>query len=448
MLKRTLLAVSPLLLALGCEPPAGPPIEPVRIGALIDLTGAVVGELGLKMRDASTLAVEQINASGGVFDGRPIELVFGDTEGDPANAASEARRLHDEEGVVALVGPLTSGEVTETIPVLEGIELTAISPSATAPPLTASSEWFLRTTPNDLLQGEAIAHVAAKGTTLDNGNDVAPCAETALLFRGDPYGTSLAAVFREEYPLRTVGDTGAAGDIISDVEYADSALADETLSASISEFFNTIVTNHDAAVPRLCVFLIAFPSEGAQAVEELSIAFNASLPAVDVQYYGPDALNQSAFAIESNAFSEILVTAPTHANNTGYDEFKKSLRARFGDEEPGNFTFNMYDAIILTGLAITASESTDSRDILDALYKVAGPDGPDDTEFEGEFFGTMAEALLSGENIDYTGPSGALDFDEDGDVLGDYGLHRARQVDQSTFIMEPIGSISQEDFGG
>ncbi len=77
--------------------------DTIRIGGLGPLSapGTVVG--GIAMQFAMNLAVKDINEQGGVL-GKPMELIFADTEGLPERGAAVARRLIQENGVVALAG--------------------------------------------------------------------------------------------------------------------------------------------------------------------------------------------------------------------------------------------------------------------------------------------------------------------------------------------------------
>lgn len=76
--------------------------EPIKVGSLFSVTGppAVVGD---KMRKGLELAVEEINAAGGV-DGRPLEVVFYDPAGDTAKAVDQTRRLISRDRVDVVVG--------------------------------------------------------------------------------------------------------------------------------------------------------------------------------------------------------------------------------------------------------------------------------------------------------------------------------------------------------
>jgi branched-chain amino acid transport system substrate-binding protein len=89
--------------AAAVPPPAPPEGETIRIGGVGPLSapGSVVG--GIAMQFAMNLAVDDINAEGGVL-GKPLELIFGDTEGLPERGGAVAERLIAENGVVAITG--------------------------------------------------------------------------------------------------------------------------------------------------------------------------------------------------------------------------------------------------------------------------------------------------------------------------------------------------------
>ncbi|MFP4295440.1 MAG: urea ABC transporter substrate-binding protein [Halothiobacillaceae bacterium] len=93
------------------------PPEPVRVGVIHSLSG-VMAESERGLVDGLSLAVDQINAAGGVL-GRPIETVVADTRSDDERAASEAARLIDTEGVQALFGCWTSSCRQAVRPIVE-----------------------------------------------------------------------------------------------------------------------------------------------------------------------------------------------------------------------------------------------------------------------------------------------------------------------------------------
>lgn len=87
--------------------------EKFKMGGIMSVTGGGAS-IGRSSTEAWKLAVEAINANGGVL-GKQVEFVLADTMTDPTHGVSEARRLLTNEKIQALVGPATS---QETIPVV------------------------------------------------------------------------------------------------------------------------------------------------------------------------------------------------------------------------------------------------------------------------------------------------------------------------------------------
>jgi branched-chain amino acid transport system substrate-binding protein len=81
---------------------------PIKVGCIFSVTGPA-SYLGAPEKKTAEMLVEKINAAGGVL-GRRIQLIMKDSEGSPEKATSFAHQLIDEEGVLAIIGPSTSGE--------------------------------------------------------------------------------------------------------------------------------------------------------------------------------------------------------------------------------------------------------------------------------------------------------------------------------------------------
>ncbi|WP_207802576.1 substrate-binding protein [Motiliproteus coralliicola] len=101
---RWLALMLPVVLLAGCSPSQSS--DPIRLGVVLPLTGAfqTYGQQGL---NGATLAVEQINAAGGVL-GRPLQLVVRDNRTLPAEAVRLTRELIQIDDVFALIGPVSS----------------------------------------------------------------------------------------------------------------------------------------------------------------------------------------------------------------------------------------------------------------------------------------------------------------------------------------------------
>jgi len=85
------------------------PRPPVKVGVVLPLTGdfEAYGKMGL---NGARMAVKEINENGGVLGGRPIELFIEDNQTDPGVSITKARKLIQEDDVVAILGPVSSTE--------------------------------------------------------------------------------------------------------------------------------------------------------------------------------------------------------------------------------------------------------------------------------------------------------------------------------------------------
>ena len=139
----------------------GPASETVKIGAIYPLSGSLASS-GEEMKRGILLAVEVINGQHdldlplapsegiGSLGGAKIEVVFGDSQGDPAAGRSEAERLIGEESVVALLGAYQSSVTAAASEVAEAEGRPFLTAASTAPSLTERGfNWFFRTTPDE-----------------------------------------------------------------------------------------------------------------------------------------------------------------------------------------------------------------------------------------------------------------------------------------------------------
>jgi len=91
--------------------------EPIRIGALFALSGPDAS-IGTPAQLVTRMVVDKINKEGGIND-RPIQLVLGDTQGDPSKTVMEAGRLVEQEKVIAIIGPTSTDTGMAVKPYIE-----------------------------------------------------------------------------------------------------------------------------------------------------------------------------------------------------------------------------------------------------------------------------------------------------------------------------------------
>ncbi len=160
--------------------------DPIRIG----VAGNFGDPLSAPMLHASRLAVEEINAAGGIR-GRLVELVEYDDFGDTDSAVVVASALAASD-VVAVVGHGFSGPTLAASSVYNQADrpVVAITPSASSPEVAFAGPWTFRLCPSDLAHGAALARWARTRLNLARG---------AVIFSNDDYGRGIREVFERDY---------------------------------------------------------------------------------------------------------------------------------------------------------------------------------------------------------------------------------------------------------
>jgi urea transport system substrate-binding protein len=91
-------------------------VDPIKIGGVLPFSGGV--ELyGQQAKLGLDLAAADINAAGGIV-GRPVQMVYRDDGTRPYIATEAARKIVEEDGAMAVVGPITSRNLDAIVPVL------------------------------------------------------------------------------------------------------------------------------------------------------------------------------------------------------------------------------------------------------------------------------------------------------------------------------------------
>lgn len=131
---------------------------PLKVGFVAGLTGRVA-DLGVAGRDAVSLAVEEINASGGI-NGQEVQLLVKDDRQD-AEVAQQVVRELIEAGAVAIIGPMTSSMAVVVRPLVTSARIVMVSPTAKSDALSGQDDFFLRVTPQlSKNANQLAAHVA------------------------------------------------------------------------------------------------------------------------------------------------------------------------------------------------------------------------------------------------------------------------------------------------
>lgn len=148
----------------------------IKIGAIQPISGQV-SAYGTQTRDAIQMAVDEINAAGGV-NGKKIKLIVEDDEANPEKTVNAFKKLATQDKVVGIVGALTSKCSLAITKEAQQRKIIMISPSSTNDAVTSAGEYIFRACYNDSFQGQVVAQFAienlkAKNAAIlyDNTND-------------------------------------------------------------------------------------------------------------------------------------------------------------------------------------------------------------------------------------------------------------------------------------
>lgn len=146
--------------------------DTIKIGVNYELSGNVA-TYGTSCKNGIMLAFEEINAKGGVL-GKEIEGLVQDNKSDNAESLSVATKLLSQ-GIVAMIGPATTGNVMAEEPVLTNAKIPLLATAATAPQVTFDEEknkvrdFVFRICIIDPDQALVMANFAADELKLKNG---------------------------------------------------------------------------------------------------------------------------------------------------------------------------------------------------------------------------------------------------------------------------------------
>lgn len=151
--------VAAVLLALA---PVAPAADTYKIGGVFSVTGRA-SFLGDPEKRSMELMVDEINKAGGI-DGKMLEAVIYDTEGDPTKAVMSVNKLINKDRVVAIVGPSTTPTTLAVMPLAIRAQVPLISCAAGNKITAPAQPYVFKTAQSDILAVASIyGHMKAQG---------------------------------------------------------------------------------------------------------------------------------------------------------------------------------------------------------------------------------------------------------------------------------------------
>ena len=378
------------------------PLEPLIVGNLNAFTGSIA-EFGPPLRNSVELAADHVNRAGGVGGGSMV-IISRDTGVNPVQGVDGAKALVDVENAVAIVGALSSGV---TIAVAQSVtvpqETLLISGASTAPGITVleDNDFLFRTTPSDAAQGVVLARVAK-----EQGFET-----VGIMYLNNAYGEGLADQFEKSF-------AALGGRVPSRVPHED------VQPSYISELEKATESDPDALA------VLSYTGQAAVYVREALEGGYADKFLLADGTKGPEWIE----GINAwDALDGSLGTAPGSQGSSAKVSFEAAYTESYGFPPSHPFMGEHYDATVLIALAAAkAGTTTDSAAIRDALRDVANAPG----EVVGPGREEVARALsliAAGQDVNYNGAAGEIEFDENGDVFGTIEIWQVKDGDiQST----------------
>ncbi|MER7500813.1 branched-chain amino acid ABC transporter substrate-binding protein [Nonomuraea pusilla] len=307
---------------------------PIVLGMLIPQSGSEAA-IGPYMSNAAQLAIDEINAKGGVL-GRKLELKTADDACDAQSASAGANKLVTE-GVAVSVGGYCSGATLPTLPIFGKAGIPMIIPAANSQELVDQKlkhVFLINGT------GSQQATAAQKWIAKQGGSRV------VLMHDNTSYSKDIA--------LRTKELLGAQ------------AVAVEAVTPKESDY-SANVTNVLSHKPDF-VYWTGYFQEGGLIIRQLRQAGYKGSIMVGDGSVSPKLAEIAGASTAEGVYATMTQTPDTIQGASGWiDAYKK----KFGSE-PGPYSNQSYDAVRLAAEAITKAGGTDGAKVISALEAMDG----------------------------------------------------------------------------
>lgn len=165
-----------------------------KIGAVVDISGSA-SSLGEPERDTLKMLADELNAQGGI-DGHPVELIILDNKSVETEAVLAAKKLIEQDKVLAIIGCSTSGPSLAMVDTAQkaGVPMISLAASALIVEPAADRQWVFKTAQGDRTVADRIAgYLADRGLT-----------DVAFLSMNNSFGDSGRAGFEEAAAARGI----------------------------------------------------------------------------------------------------------------------------------------------------------------------------------------------------------------------------------------------------
>ncbi len=307
--------------------------EPIKIGFFSPTTGFAAAD-GTSALQSAQLAVKLINEAGGVL-GQPLELIYYDDSATPDQASSIARKLIEQDKVVAGISGSYSGATRAAAPIFQEAGIPMISAYAIHPDITTTGDKIFRVGTLATVQGRVGAELI--------GN-VLGAKKVAILTVDNDFGISLTEGFKE-YAARL------GLEIVLEEKYP---LGETEFRPIISQI---ITANPDA------VYATGYYNEAANLVSQ------AVDEGLEVQIVGQEGYDSPKFVeLAGPAAEGVIITTDLNRDSDRLwtKLYLEQYKAEYG-EDADMVGASAFDAVNVLAYAIETAGSTDPDAIAAAI---------------------------------------------------------------------------------
>lgn len=327
--------------------------EPIKIGLITALSGqsALAGEA---ITRGMQVAIDEINAKGGLLDGRKLELVRRDDEANPAKGVVAARELIYKEKVAVIFGGLDTPVSMAIVPLVNQAKMPFMGPWAAGTPITKNGA-----KPNYVFRVSAVDEIVDQGM-VEYAQKTFKTSKFGLIMVNNPWGESnekgivAALTAKGMKPVGSEKFEGNDVDVVPQLSRLKAAGADT-------------------------LFMVGNVGPSAQVVKSLE-RMGWKVPVVS--HWGPAGGRFTELAGPGAKDVHFVQTYSFFGKQSPVGEkVVAALKARYPDVKgPENITpavgvANAYDAMQLTALAIARAGSTDGDAIRQGYYKIDSYEG-------------------------------------------------------------------------
>lgn len=357
--RRSVLLVTVLSLALGCgrnteqrtpdQSSAATP--PLKLGAVLPLTGDVAS-YGRAAQNGIDLAVSEINARGGV-NGKPIQVVYEDDQGQASRAISAMEKLVSIDKVPLIMGSAASSVTLAMCPVANRNKVVLITPISSSQELTGNcGEYFFRVCPSDVVQARMMADwMHGEGRR-----------RVGLLYVKNSWGQGLRDEFTKHF-------TSLGGTIVREESCNE---GDRDLRAQLNKL---------AAAKPEAIYGITYGREGGAMLRQLR-EMGRTVPVYGADVWGSPELVESA----RDAAKGVRIIVPAKLESELYREFERKFTERH-KSPPDVYASYAYDMMNLIASALQNGNSPETLRTAIATAKHVGVTGETRFDENGDVLG-------------------------------------------------------------